>query len=85
MTSVLNGVLKGDIFLGDLTIRVGPSADDSGRLLGQRRGGNRYLIGLRFVMGVLQDALVCLVCERPYRDVQNPPFGLLAAGPVGGL
>jgi hypothetical protein len=44
MTSILKGVLKGDVFFGDLAIKLRPSADGSERLRRWRRGGNRYLV-----------------------------------------
>jgi hypothetical protein len=43
MASILKGVLKGDVFFGDLAIKVRPSDDGSGRLQRWRRG-NRYLV-----------------------------------------
>lgn len=53
MTGVLKCVLKGNVLFGDLAIKVRPSADGSERLRRWRRSRNRYLVRLRFVIGVL--------------------------------
>jgi hypothetical protein len=53
MTSILKGVLKCDVFFGDLAIEVRLNADSSRRLWGWRSCGCRYLVGLGFMIGVL--------------------------------
>jgi hypothetical protein len=64
MTGILEGVLEGDVFLGELAVEVGSICMRGYR---RRGSGKRCLLRWRSMIGVLEDSCGRLACLRSWR------------------
>jgi hypothetical protein len=64
MTGILEGVLEGDVFLGELAVEVGSICMRGYR---RRGSGKRCLLRWRSMIGVLEDSCGRLACLRSRR------------------
>jgi len=64
MASILEGILEGDVFLGELAVEVGSICMRGYR---RRGSGKRCLLRWRSMIGVLEDSCGRLACLRSRR------------------
>ena len=64
MASILEGILEGDVFLGELAVEIGSVGV---RGYWRRRCGTRCLLRWRSMIGVLEDSCGRLACLRSRR------------------